>query len=299
MDNGVFTKPGLTYPFVVVAMAMALLAVWPSKANWASASSPDQLDCHDRTVVDFAAPLKRMRPPRHSPPVGPLTYLPASLRLDRLSPTLLVGPARVGFLLSNQSDGGRSEKNAGWESRGTLTAVRGSGAALRVIGTKRQSLDDVISGAINSMSLAPYRLPRQKGFYRLDLVLQRGAETHGYREYFRVLPRRVDLRLALSDHLPVGGERLTWRLENFGTTPVLSGLDYRIERLEEGDWVTDPLSPGSFPKVGYSMGAGDAGRCQSLQLPVDMELGRYRLSKSAFTGSRRHRVFSEFTVSAP
>lgn len=281
---------------VLAGLLTVMVFACSSVASSASGSSLTTSECHDGKVLDYGAPLRRMQPPSHGPPVGSLPFLPGGLYLDGLDSTAMVGPTRVGFVLGGES--GRGEENSGWEARSTLTAVRAGGATSRVVGKKQQSVDPVISGAVDSMNLAMFRLPARKAFYRLKVVLQRGSETHAYWEYYRVLPRQVDLRLALSSASPAPGEKLTWRLENFGTLPVFYGLEYAIERFDGSQWVVDRLTPEGFPAVGFLMGAGNASECQSLQLPATMPAGLYRLSKGAEDGGGKRRVFSEFSVVA-
>lgn len=115
-----------------------------------------------------------------------------------------------------------------------------------------------------------------------------------------MLPRRHDLRLTLSDNRLAAGESLFWRLGNFGTGFVSYGLEYEIERFDQasGGWAVDPLTPSGVPSVGFTVGAGQAGNCQSLAIPAGTPDGRYRLSKPAQIGSEaEHRFTSEFWLS--
>lgn len=275
---------------LLTAMLACLGAIAP-----ASASSSGGPNCRDRTVLDFSAPLRGMQPPSHGPAAGSLPFLPGGLQLDHFGSKVGVGPTQVGFVLSSGGEG-RGKESSGWEAWSTLTAVRAGGAALRIVGKKRQTLNRVTSGSVDSLRLGVFSLPAREAFYRLNVVFRNGSESHSYREYYRVLPRRVDLRLALSSAVLAPGEKLSWRLENFGTLQVSHGLEYSIERLSNSRWVVDPITPSGFPGVGFSMGAGDASRCQSLQLPAQISPGLYRLSKDAEVGGRERRVVSEFTV---
>jgi len=149
------------------------------------------------------------------------------------------------------------------------------------------------------MRLGDFHVPGGPRFYRLSVEFHGAGdtETFVYREYFRVVARRVDLRLVLSSASMRPGEELVWRLENFGSTSVVYGLDYRIDRHDGNGWVEDPISPTGFPWVGFMMGAGAASRCQSLRLPDTMQPGRYRLVKTAGIGLRAGREFAvEFHV---
>ena len=284
-----------TRQLVLAGLLTVAVLACSNPASLASDYSLTMSDCRDGAVLDYGAPLRRMLPPSKGPPVGSLPFLPGGLHLDRLGSRVGVGPTRVGFVLGNGSNG-RREMNSGWEARSTLTAVRAGGRASRIVGKKRQSADRVISGAVDSMNLAMFRLPARKAFYRLKVVLQRGPETHAYWEYYRVLPRRVDLRLALSSASLAPGEKLSWRMENFGTLPLFYGLEYRVERLEASSWVVDPSSPDGFPAVGFFMDSGGASDCQSLRLPADMQPGLYLLSKGVEVGGGDRRVVSEFSV---
>lgn len=293
---------GTARGFVTAWLVMTLLALsLGSSSSFVSnvgATSLSRSDCRDRTLVDYHSALERLRPPPHSPPVSHLPFLPPGLRLDRLGSLVVVGPVPIGFLLSDEV-GERRQSHAGWRVRSRLTLLPSGGAPPRVVDVRRQALGPVITGANDSMNVATFRLSARPAFYRLDLVFERGHEIHRYWEYYRVLPRRIDLRLAISADSVHAGETLTWRLENFGTLPAIYGLDYQVERFDGSGWVPDPISPTGVPKIAYSMGAGEASRCQSLHLPAGMAAGRYRITKSASveTGAKgRRAAMAEFDI---
>lgn len=70
---------------------------------------------------------------------------------------------------------------------------------------------------------------------------------------------------------------------------MVYGLDYKVERYDEGVWSTDPITPVGFPRVGFVMGGGSASQCQSLEIPASMLPGQYRLRKRADAGGRNNR----------
>jgi hypothetical protein len=95
-----------------------------------------------------------------------------------------------------------------------------------------------------------------------------------------------------------GGEILTARTEDPGTAGLSFGMDFAIDRFEEGEWKLDPLTPKGFPGIGYSIFGGVTYECSWLRLPVDMAPGHYRYRREVEVFPRRiHNVAADFCPS--
>lgn len=282
----------------IVAAVALMAALWLISIDRASASGLTAAECRKPVVVDYGGALGGMRPSASPPPSGPLPFGPAGLRLSQLDSPILAGGGEIGFSLRNQSD--RSSTQSAWQAQSMLTLVRRGGGPIRTLRERQQSLDPVLRGKAGELRLGAFRVSKHPAFYRLDVALKHAHVVKArYRQYFRVVPRRVDVRLALSGVDFQSGDRLTWRLENLGTVSFIYGVDYRIERFEGSRWVIDPMSPSAFPAVGFYGGPGIGSSCQSVILSEAMAPGRYRVSKTASSpvSARERRVSSEFKIS--
>jgi hypothetical protein len=238
-----------------------------------------------------------MRPAAHLPAREKLPFAPQQIHFSPTSSST-VGPTTVGFSIYRDYRGKSAERH-GWSLVSRLTQVRKDGTVRRALRTKEGSLDPILSGKARSTGAGTFRVSARSAFYRVDAEIENesGRRVH-YWNYYRVLRRHWNLKLALSATRIRAGESLHWRFENFGTTAVSYGLPYRIERFDEtsGAWRLDSMTPSGFPSVGLSLGAGQAGDCQSLVLPAETSTGRYRLSKEAVIGTGTHRFGSDFEV---
>ncbi len=255
-------------------------------------------ECKERTVVDYHAPLERMRPASNVP-TNRLPFGPDGLQLDFGRSAILDHVAAVQFLLADGTgDSPRRISYRGWVAESSLTVVRRGGASIRTVAEKRQKLTRLLGDKSGMIAVGRFRVPPTVGFYRLSIQFRRnGMRSDRYQSYFRVVPPRLDLRLALSASSLSTPATLTWRLENFGTSSVIFGLKYRLERYDGSRWVVDPVSPVGFPQVGFIIGPGAAGGCQSLQLLAGMESGRYRIAKTVgIGGSGVREVAAEFRI---
>lgn len=283
---------------IVTGVVAALLTIIPTQAVGSNpAGSKSALNCRGHSVIDFARPLERMRPIPRVPATGRVSVFPISLRLQRPE-SVSVGPLKIDFLLVNQGSR-NSPGGKGWSASTNLWRVDRTGTPIQSLGSKRQSITGVWRKRSTHMDLGGYRLPKAPRFYRLDVefVDGSGADTGRFSEYIRVVPRRLDVRLALSDHSLSVDDRLRWRLENFGTLAVSYGLQFGIERYDGASWVDAGLAPKSFPEVGFVTGGGGASQCQAFRVPLNAQPGKYRLIKSAAIGFLAPRDYlAEFEV---
>jgi hypothetical protein len=149
------------------------------------------------------------------------------------------------------------------------------------------------------MSLGGYHVSRTPRLYRVDVAFYDPADTvvSHYSEYVRVVPRRPDVRLALSAKSLGIGSLLRWRLENYGTVAMSYGLQYSIEHYDGSSWVDADLAPKGFPAVGFTASGGSASKCQAFEVPMGTQPGRYRLAKSVEIGFQAPRDYlAEFEV---
>jgi len=276
---------------------LVLIGLWlsapPDRADAAWSTS----ECEAHTLIDFAAVLERMRPAAHLPGREKLAFA----QQIHLAPTNTssVGPTSVGFRIYRDYQRQSTGAHDGWKVVSRLTLVRKSGVGRRVLRTKDGSLDPMLRGKVRSTEVAHFPVTARPAFYRVDVVFENGSGRQvRYWNYYRVLRKHPDLRLTLSGASLNPGDILHWRFNNFGTTAVSYGLPYEVERFDEasGRWELDSLTPSGFPSVGFSLGAGQAGDCQSLVLPAETPDGRYRLIKEAQTGSGTQRFVSKFSV---
>jgi hypothetical protein len=286
---------------VGIAALLAMIGLGLSTSADGAEADSRKGACKAPTVVDFTKVLEQMRPPARVPARERLPFAPPGIHLSGAFRTS-VGPRIIGF--TAYRNGGSFIGQRGWRVNSRLTLVRRSGAPLRVVQTKEQTFDPIMRGKVDSTQVGAFRASSHIAFYRVDMEFQhrRSGRHYRYRDYYRVLPARRDLRLTLSDTSLEGGERLFWRLENFGTIAAIYGLSYVLERFDgsSGGWVVDPLTPSGFVSVGFWLGAGSAGECESLSLPAGMAAGHYRLVKNAQFGlGPEHILTSDFSVAGP
>jgi hypothetical protein len=127
-----------------------------------------------------------------------------------------------------------------------------------------------------------FRLPRRPGVYRLTATFQtRTARTLGTAGFYTRLVRpTLDARLRLDASTYARGHVVLARFENLGTTTLMYGAAYRIERFDGGNWVSVPEAPTEFPAIAYFAAPGaSGGHCSSFLIPHSLQPGRYRMSK--------------------
>ncbi len=298
-DAGVCSGMKMYKQIGIATLAIAIVVtIAPGQAvGGGPVGSGSALNCRHHSVVDYAHPLERMRPIPRVPASGKLGFGPGALRLQR--PEIVsVGPVKIGYLLVNQGSR-NSPGGSGWSASTQLWRVDRTGTPIRSVGSEKQSISGVWRQKSTNKLLGRYRVPRSPRAYRVDVVFRddAGAVRGHYSEYVRVVPRRLDVRLALSSTALGIGDLLRWRLENYGTVAMSYGLQFRIEHYDGSSWVDAGLAPKGFPAVGFVAGGGVASKCQALKVPMGTEPGRYRVSKSAEIGFQPSREYlAEFDV---
>jgi hypothetical protein len=201
------------------------------------------------------------------------------LRLELAIPSVFAGGGVIGFWLSSEKPG-----NVGTavvtRARTTVVEVSSVGKPKGRGRTRIQKLAPLLHGHVGGISLG-VRVGSAPAFYRADTYLldRTGATVVHYAAYFRVVPRRVDVRLGLVDDSVSPGGVLRFRPENRGTLGFEYGYEFTVEHREGGRWLPDPSSPEGFPQPSITLPPGRAGICQGFHLPAGMEPGAYRISK--------------------
>lgn len=284
------------YRLCAVAVISILLMVTPTSDLAGASSILKRSDCRDHIVVNYAAPLKKMRRIHEVPQRGGrLPFAPASVSLESFTGSVVPGSSRVGFFLGvPDADPQAWVKGIFGETR--VVVVNKSGASRRVLASRRTALSRLLSRKRESYTLGPLSVPGTPRFYRLDVIFKKwtGARLATYSQYFRVVPVRTRVSIAVSDASP--GARLVWRLENQGTTGLIYGLLAAVERHSGFGWVATDLLPSGAPDVAITLPGGFAGACESVKLPDTLEPGSYRIRKDVELGKGERSVFGRFTI---
>lgn len=259
--------------------------------------------CAGATEIDYEAPLAELPPlPRNSARDG-LGIGPPRLRLAGAGATLNVGAGRFGYRLWVDRRVIRRPVFLDGYTELELDRVDRAGRVVEAVVAKRQRLGVVASPAFNGKSFL-VSVPAKPGLYRFQARLRdaQGRAVGRYADYLRVVRPVTDVRLVTSGG-PIGpGSRVDFWIENRGTGEVdPMGVAFAFEVFEGGSWSKAPGSPEIFPKVGLKpLSAGEAGACNSFQIPPDAIPGLYRFSKRVTLSSgAKTRLTSEFRVSSP
>lgn len=147
-----------------------------------------------------------------------------------------------------------------------------------------------IGGGVPARILA-FDVGARPALYRFDISIRRsttGAFLGKYSEYFRVVPKRVKVDLALNSPVYAPTGKVAFRLRNTGTADIFYGYEFAIEYHSGGGWVVDSVTPSGWPLIGLILRGGEVGECQSVTLGG--RLGAYRVTKkysSSPTGIER------------
>jgi Bacterial Ig-like domain len=177
-----------------------------------------------------------------------------------------------------------------WQVESRLVPIDGAGRKIGVPKRRRQPV-----GLLKVPSEGAPARPRTLGFhtappglYRYDLTLRSadGRLLGRYHDYYRVIPRISDVRLATFGDTFRAGDTVAVRVENRGTTGVGYGAGEEFDRLEPGGWVRVPFEelfgrPNIVPAIGLATGPGTWSDCRwnNFQVPSGMTPGRYRVVK--------------------
>jgi hypothetical protein len=237
--------------------------------------APRAEGCGFPVLVPYGAPLEKMVP-MHPPhyPEGPLPFGPRGVKIGVPVPTVMAGSGgKIGLALSGP------EVKLNWTVISELRRVRRGGVVTRLLRTKRRRVHRVVPARPDLTNFS-FSVSGRPSFYRVDVTFfdVSGARLGKYAEYFRILKHRTEYRETVSPVKIHGGEVLTTRTENPGTTGLSFGNDYAIDRFQEGMWRLDPLTPKGFPGIGITIFGGVSYDCK-LGIPVGTPPGHYRFRK--------------------
>lgn len=273
-----------------------LLVLAPASA--ATAATPPF--CKGRVVRDDARPLARM-PAEKPPPEGELPFGPRNLSMYRLNfgSKVVLDGSHLGYRFA--AKGGQARVlRLNWDVRSVLRRVDRDGRVLETVDTLHMRLDEV-----KGVDLLQFPFGAHPGLYRIDFVFRTldGRKLASYNEYFRVVPRRVKLRLAINRDAFKPGETAYARVLNLGTVPVALRPGFVVNREENGGWarvLALPASEQSIDDFRWTLAGGQASPCVAFPIPADAAAGAYRFVSSTLVyGKVRRQTLSEgFEISA-
>jgi Bacterial Ig-like domain len=274
---------------------LAVIQASPSAAQGINSGGQHAPQICQRVLAhDYLRPLRSMHPIRRPPKSGRLPFGPAYLRLSSSSP-LLVGRDSFGYNFSSNLTVRRPTR-LGWLVVTRLVRVNRAGRAIKTFGAQKHKLGRVPD--INAVGVFT-PVPKQPAFYRYDIEFwQDGVRLGSYSEYLRVVKpvTAVQLRASADSYSP--GSTAWFRLENLGSTPIIFGLLYSIERFTGTNWVRDPSSRESAPAVAIEISGGLAYKCNEVHLSSNLMPGLYRFSQKvkAIRSGRTLNPYAEFEV---
>jgi hypothetical protein len=280
--------------------AIALCALLVLAPTCASAAVP--AFCKGRVVRDDARPLRHM-PGEHPPPEGELPFGPRNLSMYALNfgAKVVLDGSHLGYRFAAKGGNARV-LHLNWDVTAALKRVDGRGRVLDTVGTVHRRL-----GEVEGLEELQFSFPAHPGLYEVDISFRTltGRELASYSEHFRVVPRRVKLRMAVSGDTFKAGETAYARVLNLGTVPAVLRPRLPVDREEGGAWVRvaePPVSRESVEEFRWTVGGGQASPCVAFQVPADAIPGAYRFTSSALAfGQVIHRrtLTGGFEISAP
>lgn len=278
---------------------MALVALLALAPAGASAAVP--AFCKGRVVRDDARPLRHM-PGEHPPPEGELPFGPRNLSMYALNfgAKVVLDGSHFGYRFAAKGGNARVLR-LNWDVRAVLQRVDDRGRVLGAAGAVHRRL-----GEVEGLDDLQFSFPAHPGLYEVDIAFRTlaGRELASYSEHFRVVPRRVKLRLAVSGEEFKAGETAYARVLNLGTVPAVLRPRLPVEREEGGAWVPaaePPVSKESVEEFRWTVGGGQASPCVAFQVPADAAPGSYRFASSALVFGRavhRRTLTGGFEISA-
>ena len=278
------------------ALFLAAAALLISGSEMATAAVPF---CENAVGRDYEAPFERMVPDR-PPPEGELPFGPRNMSMFRVDwkSVVLLG-SNLGYRFGAKEADTRTLR-LNWDVTARLLRVDLRGRVLREIDQKRERIRDAGGYDRDGIDLPEFAFPADAiGLYRFDLSFRslRGKALAAYSEYFRVVPRTVEIDLRLSAASMHSGEALYAYVANLGTNGINVPFRYAVERFDGAGWIGAGVSvtPGDAlsPDESWWMEGGEASPCTEFQVPAEAAPGRYRMRTSVqLTGTRRHRALS-------
>jgi hypothetical protein len=264
-------RKGLIRWVLVLAALITVAACWSSEGAFAAGF------CAPTTIREYAPPLKGMRSVNR-PPSYPrsLSFGPQGIEVLPIGlGAIAVNGGKVGFYL----DGGPDHRQTlDWDVGTSLSSVNRQGRIKRVLRERDQKFREVKTLSAVNLGFVVGSSPR---FYRVDVTFRdlSGRTLGRYADYFRVMPRRVDVRLGLDAGTYRAGAAVLMRLENLGTVGISFGYEFALDIWNGSSWAASPAVLPLWPQVALGLGAGLTQQCQRFQIPEDIVPGRYRLSK--------------------
>jgi hypothetical protein len=237
--------------------------------------------CSAPVVVNYRAPLEKLKPIPAVPEAGVLPFAPAGLTLGITGPQgiLVGGSTSVGLRLTNAATAATATKPLNWVVLERLIRFSADGSKIQPAGLKRIDLKQLPAGKHRGLT---FPLTSAPGIYSLEITIQnhRGRLLGRYGEYLRVVNRTVDLavKLAAYDNLVPGGY-LESCFENHGSATV-APTGTSLEHLENGAWHPVVVGPQYAPAqtaIQRALGPGEAERIGTL-VPPNAKLGLYKLN---------------------
>lgn len=246
-------------------------------------------DCQRFVFRDYAPPLLGSGAGGRLPRSAPLSGGPSSVRIDRSVDRVLAGGGRVGFVLQNSRF--RPLRNVDLSVSLQLTRLPDARSMAR--GKVRRLSVRIRRFASYEQRTVGMRVGGRPATYRLLVQIENheSGQRVRYREYYRVVQRKIDARLGVFPRqIQVGGD-VRFRLVNAGTVALDSGRAFFVERWTVTGWSSVPeLTPGTFPQDRITLGAGIMGDCETLSLPPGTPEGSYRVVKVVRPVSRNSRT---------
>lgn len=266
--------------------ALLLSLVLPQGASAAN-------ECPSPVTRNYLRPLKRMPPVREVSPNQRLPFGPSDIRIFS-SGGLLAGGGAAGFRLGSIAPD--KTHSLSWRIDLDVVRVSASGSTGKLIRSKGVLLNSSRRLEREPLELMAH-LGSRKAFYRLDLKIYRGRNLLGqFGEYVRVVPYRVNTRLALSSETAGPGEVIRVRVLNLGTSFLSYGQSILLERREADGWAQLPGSGPFESGLAITIFPGTSGACEAVAVPADQEAGTYRVSKRVSAGRRPFAIRSVFKV---
>ncbi len=255
--------------------------------------------CENAVGRDYEAPFERM-PADHPPPEGELPFGPRNMSMFRVDwRNVSLHGSNLGYRFGAKDADTRTLR-LDWDVTARLLRVDASGRVLREVGRTRQRIRDAGGYDRDGIDLPEFVFPAGKvGLYRFDLSFRklRGRGLASYSEYFRVVPRTVELELRLSADSLRPGETLYAYVADLGTRGASVPVRYAVERFDGSGWVGAGVSvtPGDAlnPDESWWMQGGEAAHCTEFPVPAGAAPGRYRVRTSVqVIGTSWHRALS-------
>ncbi|MDX6603252.1 MAG: Bacterial Ig-like domain [Solirubrobacterales bacterium] len=248
--------------------------------------------CTEGTAHDYAKPLKRLAELRAAPVTERLPFGPARVFFNHSSSgPLVVGDGEVGYTLSYSPyfPGHHLSPPLNWIVEARYMRVDQRGKTTRAMGhimrriNRLRADEDKPSGRVDFLFKAG-----KPSLYRLEITFTdlSGKRLARYGEYLRVLKPKLDARLALNGAAFRPGERVTARLDNYGTTTLSFGLSRSVEYFGGTAWIEAPNSAqGPTAAIGLGLGPGASAQCWNFTIPPDEPPGQYRFVVRADSSS--------------